>query len=204
MIRFILVTASVLALAACNSPEPEKAATETVPPPVAAPDAPAPIVDANALTPEGWGNIRVGMTRAELEAAVGPDSSPNSVGGPDPAACDLFHPEQAPTGMMVMVENNVVTSVWLNRGATVKTDRGFGIGDEAAAIKTAYGDAATASPHKYSAAPAEYITAWASGGGEGYIQNPAARGISYHVGNDGTVNYVAAGGPSIQYVEGCA
>ena len=95
MIRSILVTASVLALAACNAPEPEKAATEAVPPPVATPDAPLAVVDANALTPDGWGNIRVGMTRAEVEAAEGPDSSPNAVGGTDPAACPPFHPEQA-------------------------------------------------------------------------------------------------------------
>ncbi|MBJ7445966.1 MAG: hypothetical protein JHC81_00390 [Brevundimonas sp.] len=204
MIRSILLTASVLGLAACNAPEPEKAATEAVPPPVATPDAPAAVVDANALTPAGWGNIRIGMTRAELETAVGPDASPESVGGADPAACDLFRPEQAPTGLMVMVENGMVTSVWLSRGATVKTDRGFGVGDQAAAIKTAYGDAASITPHKYSSAPAEYITAWASGGGAGYVQDPAARGISYHIGPEGTVQYVAAGGPSIQYVEGCA
>lgn len=204
MIRSILVTASVLALAACNAPQPEKVSTEAVPPPVATPGSSAAVVDANALTPEGWGNIRVGMTRAEVEAAVGPDASPESVGGADPQACDLFHPERAPTGLMVMVENGVVTSVWLNQGATVKTDRGFGVGDQATAIKAAYGDAVTASAHKYSAAPAEYITAWASGGAAGYVQNPAARGISYHIGTEGTVQYVAAGGPSIQYVEGCA
>ena len=35
-------------------------------------------------------------------------------------------------------------------------------------------------------------------------QNPAARGIAYHIGTDGTAEHVAAGGPSIQYVEGCA
>ncbi|MBU2272472.1 MAG: hypothetical protein KKE52_14360, partial [Alphaproteobacteria bacterium] len=157
----------------------------------------------NAVTAEGWGPLRIGMTRAEVEAALGPDVNPNAVGGPDPASCDTFHPERAPEGLTVMVENGVLTSIWLAREATLKTDRGFGVGDQAAAIKAAYGADATASPHKYSEPPAEYITAWSRGGGTGYVQDPAARGINYHIGNDGRVQQVAAGGPSIQYVESC-
>ena len=199
MIRPLLLTSAVLMLAACGAPDPEPAPAA---PAESAP--PATSATTNAVTAEGWGPLRIGMTRAEVETALGADANPGAVGGPDPASCDTFHPERAPEGLMVMVENGVLTSLWLNRGATLKTDRGFGVGDQAAAIKAAYGGAATASPHKYSEAPAEYITAWSSGGGTGYIQNPAARGISYHVGNDGRVEHVAAGGPSIQYVEGCA
>ncbi|MFN3931281.1 MAG: hypothetical protein ACK4JY_05965 [Brevundimonas sp.] len=204
MIRPLLLSSAVLMLAACGAPdsEPAPAAPPAAPAQPAAPAAtPA---TTNAVTAEGWGPLRVGMTRAEVEAALGPDANPNAVGGPDPASCDTFHPERAPEGLTVMVENGVLTSIWLAREATLKTDRGFGVGDEAAAIKTAYGAAATASPHKYSEPPAEYITAWSSGGGTGYVQDPAARGINYHIGNDGRVQHVAAGGPSIQYVEGCA
>jgi hypothetical protein len=203
MIRRLVLTASVFALAACEAPDPEPAPAAPPEAP-AAPSAPAAPVDANAVTAQGWGPLRIGMTRAEVEAALGPDASPNAVGGPDPEACDMFRPERAPAGLMVMIENGVLTSLWLSRDAALKTDRGFGVGDQAAAIKTAYGPAATASPHKYSEPPAEYITTWASGGGADYVQDPAARGISYHIGNDGRVQHVAAGGPSIQYVEGCA
>ena len=201
MIRRLMLTTAVLALAACGAPDPEVAPTAPAP---AEPSAPATSADVNAVTARGWGPLRIGMTRAEVEAALGPDANPNAVGGPDPESCDTFRPERAPEGLMVMVENGVLTSLWLSRGATLKTDRGFGVGDEAAVIKTAYGAAATASPHKYSEAPAEYITAWSSGGSAGYAQDPAARGISYHIGDDGRVQHVAAGGPSIQYVEGCA
>lgn len=201
MIRPFLLTSAVLMLAACGAPDPEPAPAAQP----AAPAAPAATpATTNAVTAEGWGPLRIGMTRVEVETALGPDANPGAVGGPDPASCDTFHPERAPEGLTVMVENGVLTSIWLARAATLKTDRGFGVGDEAAAIKAAYGSAATASPHKYSAAPAEYITAWSRGGGTGYVQNPAARGINYHIGNDGRVQQVAAGGPSIQYVEGCA
>jgi hypothetical protein len=207
MIRPLLLTSAVLMLAACGAPDPEP--TPAAPP--AAPGNPAPSATpaatnaaTNAVTAEGWGPLRVGMTRAEVETALGADSNPGAVGGADPASCDTFHPERAPAGLRVMVENGVLTSIWLARDATLKTDRGFGVGDPATAIKAAYGAAGTASPHKYSEPPAEYITAWSSGGGTGYVENPAARGINYHIGDDGRVQQVAAGGPSIQYVEGCA
>lgn len=203
MIRPLLLTTTVLMLAACGAPdaEPGPSAPPAVP---AQPATPATPATTDAVTAEGWGPLRIGMTRAEVVTALGADSSPGSVGGPDPASCDIFHPARAPQGLRVMVEDGVLTSLWLDRGATLKTDRGFGVGDQAAAIKTAYGAAATTSPHKYSPAPAEYITAWSNGGGTGYVQDPAARGISYNIGTDGRVEHVAAGGPSIQYVEGCA
>lgn len=198
MIRRLMLTSAVLALAACGAPDP---GPEPAPEPAPAPS-PAPAAD--VLTAQGFGPLRIGMTRAEVETALGADSSPGAVGGPDPEACDSFHPARAPEGLNVMIEQGVLTSIWLNRGATIKTDRGFGIGDAASAIKAAYGAAATATPHKYAAPPAEYITAWSVGGGPGYVQNPTARGIAYHIGTDGKAEHVAAGGPSIQYVEGCA
>ena len=197
MIRRLMLTTAVLALAACGAPEPEQ-----TPGPAPVPPPPAPAAD--VLTAKGFGPLRIGMTRAEVETALGADSNPDAVGGPDPASCDTFHPARAPQGMMVMVEQGVLTSIWLDRGATLKTDRGFGVGDAAAAIKAAYGPTATASPHKYAVAPAEYITSWSVGGGAGYVQDASARGIAYHIGTDGRAEHVAAGGPSIQYVEGCA
>ena len=44
-------------------------------------------------------------------------------------------------------------------------------------------------------APAEHLTAWAS---------PGQRGVRYVVGQDGRVEEIHAGGPAIQYVEGCS
>jgi hypothetical protein len=196
MIRRLLLSAAVLGLAACNPPEATEPASAPEP---AAPAAPAPAA-ADVLTAQGFGPLRVGMTRAEVEAALGPDSNPQAVGGPDPDSCDMFHPARAPEGLMVMLEEGRLTSIWLQRGATVKTDRGFGIGEQAATIKTTYGAAAQAMAHKYEDAPAEYVTAWATADHGG----PSARGIKYEIGQDGRVQAIAGGGASIQYVEGCA
>ena len=37
----------------------------------------------------------------------------------------------------------------------------------------------------------------------GYVSDEAARGITYEIGTDGKVQSIFAGGPAIQYVEGC-
>ncbi|MDQ8030162.1 MAG: hypothetical protein REJ23_15655 [Brevundimonas sp.] len=201
MIRRLLLTAAVLSVAACNSPEPAQAPADApapTPPPAA--EAPAQPVPDNILTANGFGPLRVGMTTAEIEAALGPDANPNSVGGADPASCDMFRPSRAPENMLVMTNNGLLASVWLTRTSTIETDRGFKIGDEASAIKAAYGAAAVVVPHKYESAPAEYITVWATSDRTG----PAARGIKYEIGMDGKVKSIAAGGASIEYVEGCS
>lgn len=201
MIRLTaLSSATLLALAACGAPPPEPADAPAAPAAPTAPTEPGtPVPAADTLTALGFGPLRVGMTRAEVEAALGPDANPDAVGGPDPASCDMFRPERAPEGLLVMVENGILTSVWISRNTAVQTDRDLGIGDTAAEVKGAYGAAAEATPHKYVEAPAEYITVWSTADHQG----PAARGLKYEIGRDGRVQTLAGGGPSIQYVEGC-
>lgn len=202
MIRLaVLGSITALSLAACDAPPPEPADAPAEP---AAPNTPAepgaPVSAADKLTAVGFGPLRVGMTRAEVEAALGPDANPEAVGGPDPASCDMFRPERAPEGLLVMIENGVLTSVWISRNTAVETDRALNIGDTAAEVKRVYGAAAEVEPHKYVGPPAEYITVWSTPD----HQSPAARGLVYEIGQDGRVQSIAGGGPSIQYVEGCA
>ncbi|MBX9707545.1 MAG: hypothetical protein K2X61_06400 [Caulobacteraceae bacterium] len=198
-----VAVASLMALAACNAPESaETPAAET--PAAEVPAAPA---DPNALTAEGFGPLRIGMTTAEVEAALGGDSDPNAVGGPDPATCDQWRPARAPEGLLVMIQDGVLTRISFSSPATLKTDRGFGVGDTATAIKTAYGDQIIAQPHKYSPAPAEDLIVWTVGSpadANTYVEEAAARGIRYEIGTNGTVEIVHVGGPAIQLVEGCA
>lgn len=189
----------ILILLAC-APAPEAGEQTEAPVSVPAPaPAPVPAPDADTvLTPQGWGPIRIGMTRAEVVAAAGDDANPNALGGPEPDQCDQFRPLHAPAGMLVMLEQGRVTRISIARDSRVRTDKGFGIGDSAGAIKAAYGTQVTVGPHKYVAAPAEYITIWSIA-----PDAPDARGIVYEIGNDGRVQHVRAGSRSIQYVEGC-
>lgn len=197
----LLATAAIAALlAACGQQATPPESTEPAPITTPAP------VDANAITPEGWNSLRVGMTRAEVTAAVGATATPGAVGGPDPAACDLFHPANAPEGMLVMIQRDVLTSIILRNNTVLKTDRGFGVGSTAAEIKTAYGASAVSEPHKY-VEGAEYITIWSTGGPTAtapFVEDPNARGIRYETNAQGVVTAVHAGGPSIQNVEGCS
>ena len=202
MIRRLLLPSAVLMLAACGAPDPEPAPAPADP--AAAPATPA---TTNALTAQGWGLLRVGMTKAEVEAALGPDSDPASVGGAEPETCDQWRPERAPDGLLVMIQNGVLTRISVAAPSTLKTDRGFGVGDTSAAIKAAYGAQAVSEPHKYSPAPAEDIFVWASGGPatpHAYVQDAAARGVRYEIDSTGKVGIVHVGGPAIQMVEGCS
>lgn len=206
--------AAALALASCGGSGSGGRENEAAPADRAAAQAPASAPKAEAprpaaaavLTAEGFGPLRIGMSRAEVVKALGEDSDPEAVGGPDPESCDQFRPERAPQGMLVMIEEGRLTSLSLIDGSGVRTDRGLGLGASAAEVRAAYGKGLQAGPHKYEEAPAEYLTAWAKDGprGEEYQTAPTARGIRYEVGAKGKVQAIHAGGPSIQYVEGCA
>jgi hypothetical protein len=206
--RLLASLALAASLAACSADPPPVKTPAEEPPATTTP----PPVDTNAITSEGWGQLRIGMTRAEVIAALGADANPNAVAGPDPESCDLFHPARAPEGLYVMIQRNVLTRISVQDNRTLKTDRGFGVGDSASAIKAAYGASARVEPHHYIGLPAEYITVWTSTGGatpneHGWIPEnttPNARGIRYETNAQGAVTEIHAGGPSIQYVEGCS
>ena len=206
MKRIALLSAvTALAFAACSPaqepppiPAPEvPPATETTPPAAA--------VTLDVLTADGIGPLNIGMTKDEVVAALGPTRTPNAVGGAEPEACEEFRPERAPEGVLVMITDGKLSRISLVDMSTVKTDKGLGLGDTADAVKTGYGDQAKATPHKYQDKPAEYITWWKDGPRtEPYVEDQAARGIVYEIDGTGKVGAIHAGGPTIQYVEGCS
>ena len=211
--------ALVFGLAACggveNAAEPSAAAPideigESAAPAAATAAAPAPRrpdapqAAANILTADGYGPLRIGMSRAQVVAAMGEDRNPDAVGGPEPESCDQFSPARAPEGLLVMIEDGRLTRIDLVRNARTATDKGLRLGATAAAVRAAYGSALVVEPHKYVDAPAQYLTAWTTAPPAAATATPNARGIRYEVGQDGTVEAILAGGPSIQYVEGCA
>lgn len=208
--------AAAMSLASCGAPtsapdegnaQAPAALARTIPaaPTSALPDPPAAPAASGApvLTPDGFGPLRIGMTLAEVTAASGPDADPQAVGGPDPAQCDQFRPARAPQGVLAMMENGRLTRISLINDSPVTTDRGVGLGSTATAVAAAYDGAAVASPHKYRDAPARYLTYWSRKARPGDRTTPTDRGIVFEVNEQGVVDLVHAGGPSIQYVEGC-
>jgi hypothetical protein len=150
------------------------------------------------LTPDGWGPLRIGMSRAEVVAAAGGDATPGVTGGPEPDVCDEFRPGHAADGVLVMLEKGVLTRISVSRNTEIETPAGFRVGDSAAGILAEYGDLARVEPHQYWEPPARYITVWRA-------ESPGRerRGIRYEINPAGSVVHLRAGGPSIEYVEGC-
>ena len=117
-----------------------------------------------------------GAASAGLIAAVGDTRTPDAAG--IPGECREFQPQRAPDGVWVMIEEGKLTRITLSELSTVKTDKGFGLGDKPDAVKAAYPDA-KATPHKYQDKPAEYITWWQGGPRtEAYVQDETARGVA--------------------------
>jgi hypothetical protein len=138
------------------------------------------------------------MTRQEVVAVLGEDANPDAVGGPEPAQCDQFRPERAPEGMLLMLEQGRLTRISVSDPAELETEGRLSVGDPASAVRQYFGDRVVTTPHKYSSAPAEYLTVWTSA-----PPAPDAKGVVYEVSADGRVVHIHAGGSSIQYVEGC-
>lgn len=203
MMTRTLCLAVALFVGACSQPAPQAKAPATATSVKPADEA---LV---ALTSEGYGPLKIGMTRAEVENALGGPADPNASGGPDPNACDEFHPAHAPVGLYVMIEEGKlarVTAAGDDQGAPshVKTDKGVGLGASVAEVIAAY-PGIKSEPHKYIGPPGAYLTMWSKGDAKAdYVQDPAARGVRFEIGEDGKVAMIHTGGPSIQYVEGCA
>lgn len=148
------------------------------------------------LTPDGWGPLRIGMSRAEVVAASGEDAQPDAVGGPDPTTCDEFRPNEAPPGVLVMIRNGVLTRISVSRTSDIATPAGFRVGDSGSDVVAEYGSQAVVESHQYWEPPARNVTVWRESDGE-------RRGIRYEIDADDRVVHMRGGGPSIEYAEGC-
>ncbi len=187
--RVAAISTLILGLAACNQPAPA-AGAEPSAPGATAPAAPSGPV----LTPKGLGPVLIGMTDAEVRAAAGAANiEPND--GPDVTeGCSQIRLQGPYAGAILMVEEGKLTRITLGEGATLTTDKGIGVGATPAEVLAAY-PGAKAEPHKYEDAPAQYLTVWTV---------PDKEGTVFEVSGSGRVANIHAGGPSIQYVEGCA
>lgn len=197
----LAATPLLLGLAAC-SPEPADvpdaangAANPTAPPatasPSPAPPAPAsaaPTPAADVLTLEGLGALRIGRAvpagSGWAERGVQISESCRTVSSP-------AHP-----GVYAIVEDGKVRRITVGQGSTVRLVEGVGPGSAEVEVRSAF-PGFREEPHKYSDAPAKYLTAPNAAGGD-----PALR---FEIGTDGKVSLVHVGaGRVLFYVEGCA
>ncbi|HEX6741920.1 MAG TPA: hypothetical protein VF079_09040 [Sphingomicrobium sp.] len=144
------------------------------------------------LTPDGWGPVRIGMTQRQVEKALHTKLEGEPI--PDQAERCIEKVSDRHPGLWFMFEDGRLTRISLGDESKVTTPRGIGIGASAAAVRRAYGKALKAEPHEYDEPPAEYLTFWTVAG---------KRGVRFETDPKRRVGAIHAGGPSIEYIEGC-
>jgi hypothetical protein len=142
------------------------------------------------LTPDGYGPVRIGMSRAEVARTVGAAL----VGEEHTPGCIETHATRGWSGMWFMFEEGRLTRISVSEGSRVTTPRGIGVGASEAAVRRAYSGGLAVEPHHYEGLPGRYLTYWL---------RLNVRGVRFETDRSRRVRTIHAGGPSIQYVEGC-
>jgi len=141
------------------------------------------------LTPDGLGAVRIGMTRAQVIRIVGPLEGEELTPG-----CIEMEPARGWTHTWFMFEEGRLTRISIGESNRIRTPRGIGIGSTETQVRRAYGRGLRSEPHTYQEPPARYFTFWT---------RPGARGVRFETDATRRVRTIHAGGPSIEYVEGC-
>lgn len=174
------VAIAALALAAC--------AHEPVQPPA------TPSPSAISISPDAFGDVRIGMSVPEASAALGAELVAD-MPFDDPNACQTMHEtgvENPP--LSFMAQDGRIARVTVYEGAPlIRTAEGVGVGSSGAAVRAAYPNAIEESA-PYDEPPAHDLIVWAE---------PEVRGLRFEVNKMGKVVAMHAGGPSILYIEGC-
>jgi hypothetical protein len=208
-IRSTLIAALLLLSTACGGGGDDDVATTdstAVAPAPAQPSAPASSASTDSaasqdtawtLRHDGIGPLRVGMTAAEAEAALGHFRLiPFNPGAPaDSMACGYAASDRLPDGVKVMMEGARVVRLDVVSG-DVATAAGARIGDTEARVQQLYPGRVTVGPHKYT--DGHYLTV-----------RPAEAADTTHLivfETDGRAVLRYRGGqkPQVEYVESCA
>ena len=151
------------------------------------------------LTPDGYGPARIGMTRNQVQDALGTalQGQPLEPG----AACIELVPERGYPDMVFMFLDRRLSRIVVQGASRVATPRGIRVGATAAEVRRAYPAGLRAEEHAYTGAPAEYLTFWTRGA---RARGVGRRGVRFTTDENRRVDTIIAGNGSIQYIEGCA
>ena len=146
------------------------------------------------LTPTGWGPVRIGMNRDQVEKALS-DRLEGDAFDNEGSCIELFPESEALKGSYFMFLDGKLSRISVSSPSNIVTPRGIGVGASADDVREAYGEKLSAEPHHYLDLPAEYLTYWLK---------PEKVGVRFETGAQRNVEIIHAGNASIQYVEGCA
>jgi hypothetical protein len=140
---------------------------------------------------EGFAGVKIGMTVAEAEAALG--HKLKALGGE--ANCSYVEPEGAYDGLAFMVVDGAIARVDVQETAAIVTDAGAKIGDTEAHVLELYKGRTTVQPHKYTGPEGHYVLVL---GPDGKAQ------IVFETDGSKVVSYRAGRQPEVEWVEGCS
>lgn len=146
-----------------------------------------------ALSPDGFGPLRIGMTIAEASRALGTELAPTSEYEQD--SCRHYGSADLPPDLVLMGQNGRITRVTIHQSSKLKTDRGLGLGVSEAEVRGAYDGKIETEVHHYLGEPAHYLTSWSA---------KTKRGVRYETDREGVVREIHAGDESIRLVEACS
>lgn len=177
--RLVLVIGAALtALAAAAPARPQTTAAPTRP---------------VYLTPAGYGPARIGMTRAQVAAALDTELQGEPI-EPDYQCIEMTATRGYP-GLVFMFLDDRLSRIAAVGESRVTTARGIGLGATAGEVRLAYGAGLEAEPHPYLELPAEYLTFWV---------RREQSGVRFETDLNRRVDSIIAGNDSIRYIEGCA
>jgi hypothetical protein len=141
----------------------------------------------------GIGEVRVGMTVKQAAKAAGVNLVPSN--GDTNNECRYVHPQTRLKNLEMMVSKDRIVRIDIDKGSSIKTLKGAGIGDSEARIKSLYPGRIEVSPHKYT--KGHYLT---------FV--PADRADKHRIvfETDGrkVLNYRVGKLPEVEYIEGCS
>lgn len=155
--------------------------------------APAPTYDWK-LVPAGWGPIRIGMNRDQVEKVLGVELLGEAFDNQG-SCIELYSSKEELKGTFFMFLDGKLSRVSVVEAGKITTPRGIHVGSTADEVREAYGEKLQAEPHHYIDLPAEYLTYWLK---------PQKSGVRFETDAERKVQTIHAGNDSIELIEGCA
>lgn len=146
------------------------------------------------LTPAGWGPVRIGMNRSQVEKTLQVQLEGEAFDN-EGSCLELYSDNQSLTGLYFMFDEGKLTRISATEPSAITTPRGIHAGSTEEDVRKAYGEGLLTEPHHYLGEPAEYLTFWLK---------PEKSGVRFETDLYGKVETIHAGDSTIQYIEGCA
>lgn len=174
---------------------PHDQPAEDVPPATAADLLPPPPADAGVVRTDGYGPLRIGMSREEVDAAWGGPAL-DDAGIPDGTACYYLFPGGADAAEVAFMLESGRFVRYDARDPGLEAPGGGRVGDSGDAIRALHAGRIESSPHKY-VEGGQYLRVTSVSGGSGVLV--------FELDADGRVSGWHAGqAPQVDYVEGCS